>query len=491
MNSPLLACIKLLSASVLLSVSSHLSATDTLPVAVDNSTSDYFPPVINQIGGSCAQASGIGYMFTYEMNRLLKRSAKDSDEHRYSYLFVWNLLNDGVDTGGFVDEGLNLTRLYGVMSEHDYGKSSWTSYRWASGYDKYFRALHNRTEHFYSFNCETDADVQRIKQYLYNKGVEGAAGGILTFSTYSSDWRIDTSYQGPSETGYHALLTRLATEGSHALTIAGYDDRVVSTDASGRQREGAFIVVNSWGEGWGDHGRFYLPYHLFTDRDKRIGDSYLSGSMTGVDVMQHSPKVVFRIRLKYSSRDDLAFVMGAAGQYTATTPSERHDDYVFHHKGGDHRMKGAQSSFDDFEFALDYTNHLPLRNGERQPLPKYFLNILRNNKGKKLGEGTVEELSVIDYTHTESPREYFCRQCDGQSLRQGSNWFAIPARYWGRYSASPVPWRDEEGMPLTRTFVLRTAHGRYAKLRFTGYDNDTQRVTFDYAIQNNGSRSFQ
>ena len=48
----------------------HSAAADELPAWVDNSTSKYFPAVFNQIGGSCAQSSGIRYMFTYEMNRL-------------------------------------------------------------------------------------------------------------------------------------------------------------------------------------------------------------------------------------------------------------------------------------------------------------------------------------------------------------------------------------------------------------------------------------
>ena len=32
-----------------------------LPSRVDNSTQPYFRPIFNQVGGSCAQASGVGY----------------------------------------------------------------------------------------------------------------------------------------------------------------------------------------------------------------------------------------------------------------------------------------------------------------------------------------------------------------------------------------------------------------------------------------------
>ncbi|MDA3884572.1 MAG: hypothetical protein PF638_03155 [Candidatus Delongbacteria bacterium] len=39
-----------------------------LPPDIDNSQQPYFRDVFNQEGGSCGQASGVGYAFTYEMN---------------------------------------------------------------------------------------------------------------------------------------------------------------------------------------------------------------------------------------------------------------------------------------------------------------------------------------------------------------------------------------------------------------------------------------
>ena len=92
-----------------------------LPSFVDNSKLTYFPPIIDQKGGSCAQASGIGYMFTYEINCLLDRNASASTANQFAYLFTWNMVNDGDDTGGFVDEGLMIALNFGVMCESDYG----------------------------------------------------------------------------------------------------------------------------------------------------------------------------------------------------------------------------------------------------------------------------------------------------------------------------------------------------------------------------------
>lgn len=44
--------------------------------------------------------------------------------------------------------------------------------------------------------------------------------------------------------------------GGHAVCAVGYDDS-----------KNAFIVRNSWGEGWGDKGYFYLPYDYVMNED--------------------------------------------------------------------------------------------------------------------------------------------------------------------------------------------------------------------------------
>ena len=56
------------------------ASSAVLPEGVDNSTLKYFPPVFSQLGNSCSQASGVRYVYTYELNRLLDRAA-DSPGH--------------------------------------------------------------------------------------------------------------------------------------------------------------------------------------------------------------------------------------------------------------------------------------------------------------------------------------------------------------------------------------------------------------------------
>ena len=124
----------------------------SLPASVDNSKLKYFPKVFDQKGGSCAQSSGIRYLFTYEMNRLLDRDAQASDANTFSYFYTWNFLNDGIDQGGFAEQGLNIARQQGAMSLADFpDPSSYFTFKWASGYDKYTRAMQNRVKEIISF----------------------------------------------------------------------------------------------------------------------------------------------------------------------------------------------------------------------------------------------------------------------------------------------------------------------------------------------------
>lgn len=54
---------------------------------------------------------------------------------------------------------------------------------------------------------------------------------------------------------------------NHAVTIVGWNDLYDKNNFTNvPEGNGAFIVKNSWGTGWGDHGYFYVSYY-----DKKIG----------------------------------------------------------------------------------------------------------------------------------------------------------------------------------------------------------------------------
>lgn len=383
-----------------------------LPQYVDNSTLKYFPPIIDQSGGSCAQASAIGYVFTYEVNRLLDRDAS-IDANRFSYQYVWNLVNDGEDQGGFADDGLFVAMRSGAVSVEDMGFCGTYSFMWPSGYEKYRNAFRYRVAEIIKFN----ADVDAIKEYLAPK--DGEPGGIVSFSGHCRGWVIDNNYDGPSGTGYKSLLTGLPTSGSHAMTIVGYDDLVSYTDASGTIHNGAFIAVNSWGTYSHDQGRYYYPYDFFRDPASYTSHA-LGENVIGARVKYQEPKILFKLTLDYSSRNDLAYNTGATVKESAGIPDQYYLQTAMSNAGGDHSMRGA---FDkrEIEFALDFTDYISSANPN---YCRYFLNITRSARGKIKGEGSLKALSVIDY-RSGTPVEYKYKGTLPKALNDGYNVFVI------------------------------------------------------------------
>ena len=441
-----------------------------LPKSVDNSKSMYFPKIINQAGGSCAQASGIGYMFTYEINRMLGRDAKLSADNRFSYLFTWNMLNEGIDQGSFVEDGLNIAKRYGVMTEADYGPSGEYQFRWANSFDKYVNAMHYRAAEILTFKDS----IPILKRYLYDAGDGSATGGVLTFSCQSTGWTINNYYDGPSETGYHSLLTKLATEGSHAVTIAGYDDLVTYTDDKGITHTGAFIVVNSWGTYSHDEGRFYLPYDFF--RSTSVKSYELSDKLNGVKVKTYDPKVVYKVNIDFSSRDDLSFKMGARTVGSTQTTVNYYSNPIFNFQGGDHPMQGNYLGT-SLELALDFSERLP-----QNEIEQYYLNVYSAFRGKKRGEGQVKSIQVYDYRYGE-PRIYSCHEKLPRTLGTGNNIFAIALKPKYIVSTSPYAFQLTDSVTTGDAYLLRTASGKHAKMKVMSYNAQTGQIQLRYSIR--------
>ncbi len=464
-----------------------MTAQETMPSSVDNSTLKYFPPLIDQIGGSCAQASYIGYMFTYEMNRLLDRDASASKDYQFSYLYTWNFINGGQDEGSLGVEGLQIAFEGGIASEADF-PSQYTSsqFKWASGYEGYLKAIHNRVTKIRIFEVLNRAGVDEVRRYLWNRGETGKPGGIVTFSSRSGEWTIETDYSGPSETGYKALLTKLSPTGAHAMTIVGYDDLVEFNAPDGSVSKGAFIVCNTWGQYYYKHdrGRFYLPYWFWEQSDRDLGG--LGADMVGADVEYREPKVVFRVKLDYSSRDDLAFRIGVSNKTSDNIPTQDYAVPIANYQGGDYPMQGRGAS-SEIEFAFDFSSYAG--NIDDSAEPKFFLTVCRNKRGDVYGSGKMLEFSVYDYREdSKHPKIYVCEDIADKEILSGNNIYSVATVAAKKTSYSNVQWINASGQPAAAPLVLRTADGKYAKLRFSDYDKAKGTIKLKYVYAPDGSR---
>jgi len=425
-----------------------------LPQYVDNSTNKFFPPLIDQAGGSCAQASSIGYVFTYEMNRYLDRDASASPANRFSYQFIWNLVNDGVDQGGFAEDGLFVAMRSGAMTEEDFYTVSTSAFTWPSGFEKYRNALRYRVSRFVTF----PRDVDTYKRYL--AGSDGKPGGILSFSGNCVGWDMIKDYSGPSGTGYKALVTKTPYDGAHAMSIVGYDDLVSYTDDSGKTHEGAFIIVNSWGASAHDRGRFYYPYDFF--RDNSLPLSIISDNAITAEVKYQEPRILYKLTLQYTSRNDLAYSIGATDKVEAGIPDNFYYQSGMSNKGGDHYMRGTYDK-DPLEFALDLTDHIPSSDPD---YCRYFLKIVRTARGRVKGEGHLLDFSVIDYRSGKAVEHKYQGNLP-KEIEDGDNWFIIGLVPRFKVSCSPV--RVSEN-PI----YVKTASGDMATIRISGKGASTK-----------------
>jgi len=95
-------------------------------------------------------------------------------------------------------------------------------------------------------------DNNEIKSAVQNYGA------VFTSMYY------DNAYYSPTKYSYYYDGL---TSANHAIAIVGWDD---SFDRNSFSRvppgDGAFIIKNSWGTGWGDRGYFYISYY-----DSKIG----------------------------------------------------------------------------------------------------------------------------------------------------------------------------------------------------------------------------
>jgi len=469
----------------------------TLPTSVDNTKSPYFPPIVSQYGGSCAQAAGIRYLFTYEMNRYLERPVNEIRNNIFSYRWTWNFLNGGTGDGGWSSDGIDITKIAGCMNAADYGQSEDESYyRWPSGYNKYYRAMHYKTVNDYTIDLKTSQGIEQMKAYMYDKNDGHPGGGIACFSISTDNWGYK-SYDGPSELGIEDIITLDGDGGAHAMTLVGYDMSVeYDCNRNGvidDTEKGAFLLVNSWGTWWGTEGCAYIPFYYFLTLESEGGIAQYDADALCIDVAYCEPQITIQLEVYHSSRNDLALQLSAAdGAQAKSGASGTLLTYpLVKGQGGDFFMQGTPFASGQYmDIGMDYTSKIAAIDTMKAPC--YILNVASTVRGKA-GSGWVKAVTVHDYRsgNDVTYRKEYTEE-EGH-ITIGSNRFYIPTRPWfknasGRWyvedvtSASPLSSTCWTTTKKKNRYSIRTADGNYATMMVYGHDEEKGilKVKFTY-----------
>jgi hypothetical protein len=390
----------------------RLKAGAGLPYRVDNSKEKFFPSVFNQNGYSCNQASSIGYVFNYEINRL-RNLASDTPENLYTPGFVWNLLNSsGWGVGVSYFDSWEIVKAAGCANYIDYPFYEQGIGIWMSGYDKYYRAMQNRISINYSLPVGTPEGLAIFKQYLYDHFEESPSGGVASFQIASE--RMDTHYWADPETNAQwPVIYSFGNQVGHAMTFVGYNDSVridlnrdgkftndvdINEDGLVDMKDweiGALLAVNSWGTGWGKSGVSYVLYSVVAHEGNDGGIWNRSVHVIKA-IKNYNPELTMRVVMRHEQRSRFRILAGFSTDTTAVSPQQTMSFPIFNYQGDHNPLENTENPEDPkrFEFGLDIT---PFISSLDPGVPVKFFLIVEENDPNGVAAGQVDEFSVIHY----------------------------------------------------------------------------------------------
>jgi C1A family cysteine protease len=204
-------------------------------------------PIENQGNlGSCT-----GQAIAGAIELLNKRNKKPTDISRlFIYYYERVLINTvNYDSGAYIRDGIKVTNKYGASLEQ----------YWPYDIKKF------RQEPV--LEARNDALKRKVVRYERITSFDGCIDALTNGYPIIMGFHVYSSFMSPTvaKTGNmpYPNTRREKLLGGHAVLLVGYD-----------KRRKIFIARNSWGEGWGDRGYFYMPFNVVTDT-RMSGDFWI------------------------------------------------------------------------------------------------------------------------------------------------------------------------------------------------------------------------
>ncbi|MCK5760614.1 MAG: T9SS type A sorting domain-containing protein, partial [Candidatus Delongbacteria bacterium] len=396
---------------------------EKLPYTVDNSLQPYFRPVFNQQGGSCGQASGVGYTYTYEQNFQRGTSANVTD-NQYPTHHTYNFLNGGSGANGsWHFDGWDIIKAGGCPNVTTYGGMLWPSedYEiafklWMNGYDKYESAMNNRVLEQVAMPIGTPEGLEVLKQWMNDYCDGSAAGGIAVFAAGVS-YTFQRGILGSNSfCSGESVVLKWDEQVNHAMTFVGYNDSIGwDFNADGRftndidinddgivnmqdWEQGGLLMVNSWGTGWATGGKSWVLYRTLA---QNLADGGIYNNVAHSIRTRESfePMLKIKTTISYSERNELKITAGIANNLSATEPEHTITFPYFNFQGGDTLAIGMAGDGNIIEFGLDITPLLSYATSDTET--KFFLCVKQKQNGPTGGRGNITSFSIVDNLGTE------------------------------------------------------------------------------------------
>lgn len=349
------------------------------PVAVDNSATDWFPPIGNQDGeGSCTCWATTYYTKTFQ-------EAKEHDwdlsgcswvngYYGYPYPdycqdivfspdFVYHLINGGKDRGSWYWDAIDLMADIGAASwtnmPYDPNDSStWpqeTAWREAPAY---------RNNYYFFIDITSEEGITNLKNFIGSPNLAIIGIDANQYPTLNSVdlWTSDTY---------------LPVTVNHSNTIVGYDDNFGPYVEDGVEKYGAFKVANSWGVGSWEKvrdGFYWISYKCLK--------TYIMDAHCYENIPDYNPEMIAVFEISHSRRGECNIDVGI-GLTSSPVAEKQFDKYIDAGRG--------RLEFPANKMVMDVTELVPYL----QPGPNNgFLSVYDAASGTT---GTVLYFSVETY----------------------------------------------------------------------------------------------
>ncbi|MDW3645427.1 MAG: C1 family peptidase [Bacteroidia bacterium] len=166
-------------------------------------------------------------------------------ENAFSSMFIFNQIKiTDCNNGSFIDSAMSLLQRKGNIRSADFDTDKSDCLRMPSNRQMEEAAEHKIVDYMALFrrNAPDRIKINKVKlSLLENKPV---IFGLMAPKSFSASSMAGKAmwFPSPGERGIFG----------HALTVIGYDDA-----------QGAFEVMNSWGEAWGEGGFTWIRYQDF------------------------------------------------------------------------------------------------------------------------------------------------------------------------------------------------------------------------------------